>query len=49
LELRQDLHVQCRNDLSLQSPSEVDVARGAENTIASFAKSLKLIALPCRG
>ena len=45
----QDLHVQCLNDLFLWLQNEVDVARDAENTIASFAKSLALTALPYRG
>ena len=48
LALRQDLHVPFRNDLFLQSENEADVARGAKNTIASFARSLELIALPYR-
>jgi hypothetical protein len=49
LELRQDLHVQCRNDLFRQSPGEVDVAQDAENTLVSPSKSLKLIAPPYPG
>ena len=49
MELRQDLDAQCRKDLSRQSPGEVDVVRGVENTSASFIKSLKLIAPPYPG